>query len=34
MAKALLRKEVGDTAIVKTPKGDINWKITNIEYIK
>ncbi len=34
MARALLKKEVDDVAIVKTPTGDAEWYITKIEYKK
>jgi transcription elongation factor GreB len=34
MAKALLKKEEGDLALVKTPLGDIEWEITKIWYSK
>ena len=34
MARALLRKEVDDEAIVQTPNGEMCWWITGIEYIK
>ena len=34
MAIALMKKEVGDEAIVKTPARDFVWKITKIEYEK
>ncbi|MFN3405382.1 MAG: transcription elongation factor GreB [Cytophagaceae bacterium] len=34
MAIALLKKEVGDEAIVKTGAGEFVWKITKIEYQK
>lgn len=32
MARALLRKEVDDEAVVETPNGRVNWLITSIEY--
>lgn len=32
MARALLKKEVDDEAIVKTPQGDMLWYINKIEY--
>jgi len=32
MAKALLKKEVDDVAIVKTPHGEVEWTINNIKY--
>jgi len=34
MAQALLKKEVDDEVIVKTPNGDALWFITKIEYEK
>jgi transcription elongation GreA/GreB family factor len=34
MAKALLKKQEGDLALVKTPLGDIEWEITKIWYSK
>lgn len=34
MARALLRKEVDDEAIVQTPGGEMCWWITGIEYIR
>lgn len=34
MAQALLKKEVGDEAIVQTPTLQMAWKITKIEYEK
>lgn len=34
MARALLKKEVGDEAIVKTPTSEAVWRITKIEYVK
>lgn len=34
MARALLRKEVDDEAIVQTPGGEVCWWITGIEYVK
>ena len=34
MARALLKKEVDDTAIVQTPHGDKEWLINSIEYKK
>ena len=34
MAQALLKKEVGDEAIVKTTAGEFKWRITKIEYQK
>ncbi|MDG5501118.1 transcription elongation factor GreB [Marinobacter sp. BGYM27] len=33
MARALLRKEVDDEAVVETPNGQVTWLITTIEYI-
>ncbi len=32
MAQALLKKEVGDEAIVKTPASQFKWRINKIEY--
>jgi transcription elongation factor GreB len=34
MAQALLKKEVGDEVIVKTPAREFVWRITKIEYQK
>ncbi len=34
MAKALMNKEVGDVAIVKTKVAEFEWKIMKIEYVK
>jgi transcription elongation factor GreB len=34
MARALLKKEVGDTAIVNTPLGEALWYVNAIEYPK
>lgn len=34
MAQALLNKEVGDEAIVKTTAGEFRWRINSIEYKK
>ena len=34
MAQALLKKVVGDVAVVKTTAGEFKWRITNIEYQK
>ncbi len=34
MAQALLKKEVGDEAIVKTTAGEFKWRINSIEYEK
>jgi len=34
MAKALLKKEVGDEAIVSTPKGNVTWLVNSISYEK
>jgi len=34
MAKALVKKEVGDVAIVKTTAGEFKWRINKIEYEK
>ena len=33
MARALLKKEVDDEAVVKTPQGDALWYINKIEYL-
>lgn len=32
MAQALMKKEVGDTVVVKTGAGEFVWKVTKIEY--
>jgi transcription elongation factor GreB len=34
MARALLKKEVDDDFVVKTPEGDVEWFVVNIEYSK
>ncbi|WP_350305815.1 transcription elongation factor GreB [Photorhabdus viridis] len=34
MARALLKKEVGDSVIVYTPKGEVLWYVNEIEYVK
>jgi len=34
MARALMKKEVGDEAVVKTEAGDFVWHVTKIEYQK
>lgn len=34
MAQALLKKEVGDEVIVKTPASQFKWRINKIEYQK
>ena len=34
MARALLKKEVGDAATVNTPVGDALWYVNEIEYVK
>lgn len=34
MARALMKKEVGDEAIVKTGAGEFVWQVTRIEYEK
>ena len=34
MARALLKKEVGDLAIVNTPAGEASWYVNEIEYVK
>ncbi len=33
LGKALIGKEVGDTVVVKAPKGDVEYEIEAIEYI-
>ncbi|CDL51403.1 Transcription elongation factor GreB [Klebsiella pneumoniae ISC21] len=33
-ARALLKKEVGDLAIVNTPAGEASWYVNEIEYVK
>lgn len=33
LGKALIGKEVGDTVIVKAPKGDVEYEIEEIDYI-
>ena len=33
MAKALLKKEVDDEAVVTTPNGEVEWYINKIEYL-
>ncbi|GAA4891389.1 transcription elongation factor GreB [Ferrimonas pelagia] len=33
MARALLKKEVDDEALVKTPAGEATWYVTKIEYL-
>lgn len=33
MARALLKKEVGDEVLVKTPVGSVSWEILSIEYL-
>lgn len=33
LGKALIGKEVGDTAIVKAPKGDVEYEIESFEFI-
>lgn len=33
IARALVSKEVGDVAVVKTPKGEVELEICNIEHI-
>lgn len=33
MARALLKKEVGDDVTVPTPNGDKRWSVTSIEYV-
>jgi len=32
MARALIKKEVGDEAIVRTPEGETSWYVTAIQY--
>jgi transcription elongation factor GreB len=34
MAQALEKKEVGDTAVVKTGAGEFVWRVVKIEYQK
>ncbi|WP_448108835.1 transcription elongation factor GreB [Pseudomonas azerbaijanoccidentalis] len=34
MARALLKKEVGDEAFVQTPQGVMEWWVNKIEYLK
>jgi len=34
MARALLKKEVGDLATVQTPAGEANWYVVAIDYVK
>ena len=34
MARALLKKEVGDLAVVQTPAGEASWYVNEIEYVK
>lgn len=34
MACALLKKEVGDLAVVNTPAGEASWYVNAIEYVK
>jgi transcription elongation factor GreB len=34
MARALMKKEVGDEAVVKTDAGEFAWHVTKIEYQK
>ena len=34
MAPALMKKEVGDEAVVKTEAGEFVWHVTKIEYLK
>ena len=34
MAHALVKKEVGDEVVVKTPTAQFVWRITKIEYLK
>lgn len=32
MASALIKKQIGDEAVVKTPKGPVSWYVTDITY--
>jgi len=32
MARALLKKEVGDEAVVQTPNGEMLWWINQVSY--
>jgi transcription elongation factor GreB len=34
MARALMKKEVGDQAVVKTDAGEFVWRVIKIEYQK
>lgn len=34
LGKALIGKEVGDTIIVKAPKGDLEYEVEDLEYIE
>lgn len=34
MARALLKKEVGDAVTVNTPLGEALWYVNQIEYVK
>lgn len=34
MAQALMKKEVGDTVVVKTGAGEFTWRVAKIEYRK
>lgn len=34
LGKALIGKEVGDTVVVKAPKGDIEYEVEELEYIE
>ena len=34
IARALLKKEVGDLAVVNTPAGEASWYVNAIEYVK
>jgi len=34
MARALLKKEVGDSLVVTTPAGDATWYVNEIDYGK
>ncbi len=34
MARALLKKEVGDEVVVQAPTGEMCWWVNEIEYVK
>ncbi len=34
MARALLKKEVGDEVLVNTPEGEKLWFVNSIDYVK